>query len=294
MKLEHLVDAIKNQHVFVIGDAIEDIYVFGHVERMCPEAPVPVFIAADMEARPGGAEHTAHQVQQLGKAAALFGWPKTTKTRYMAGNHMLLRLDADAKPSMTSQETIEAFERHYKEEEDYASPLTAVVLSDYGKGLLDEKLCQYFIGFAKARKLPVFVDPKGSDWSKYRGADWICPNEAEFIAAPVEQLSDKNGPKILRKLGSRGLSIDDTNFPSRARAVFDVTGAGDTVVAVFAMAIAAGADPGSAAQLANIAAGWTVGQVGTVVISHDTLKGLAKLYDAEIAAKQADAGRKLN
>jgi rfaE bifunctional protein kinase chain/domain len=293
MKLEQLVDEIKKQHVFVIGDAIEDEYVFGRVERICPEAPVPIFIAERTETRPGGAEHTAEQVRALGQMSALFGWPKTVKMRYMAGSHLLLRMDADVPPSMSSQETIEAFERAVKEDESTFEPITAMVLSDYGKGLLDEKLCRYFINYARRRKIPVFVDPKGSDWSKYAGADWICPNEAEFIAAPVEQLSAKSTLKILRKLGARGLSIDGTEFPSRARAVFDVTGAGDTVVAVFAMAIAAGADPGSAAQLANIAAGWTVGQIGTVSISHALLKGLAKLYDDEIAEK-APAGRKLN
>jgi rfaE bifunctional protein kinase chain/domain len=204
---------------------------------------------------------------------------------------MLMRLDADEKPSMSSQETIEAFERHYKDEKQF-KPLTGVILSDYGKGLLDEKLCQYFIDFAKRRKIPVFVDPKGPDWSKYHGADWICPNEQEW-AGHLSRYLDI--PKVLRKRGPHGLTIDDTDFPSAARAVFDVTGAGDTVVAVFAMAICAGADPGSAAQLANIAAGWTVGQVGTVSISFDVLKGLAKLYDDEAyTARKLSTARKFN
>jgi bifunctional ADP-heptose synthase (sugar kinase/adenylyltransferase) len=288
MKLEQLVDELQKQHVFVIGDAIVDTYIFGRCDRLCPEAPVPVFTAEHTEERDGGAAHTVQQVSVIGMAAALFGWPKSQKIRYMAGSHMLMRFDVDEKPSMTSQETIEAFERHFKDEEQF-KPLTGVILSDYGKGLLDEKLCRYFIDFAKRRKIPVFVDPKGSDWIKYHGADWICPNEAEWSSRGV--IPEK--ANILLKQGARGLKIGDTEFPSTARAVFDVTGAGDTVVAVFAMAICAGADPGSAAQLANIAAGWTVGQVGTVSISFDMLKGLAKLYDIDIATRQA-AGRKLN
>jgi bifunctional ADP-heptose synthase (sugar kinase/adenylyltransferase) len=288
MKLEQLVDALREQHIFVIGDAIDDTYIFGRCDRLCPEAPVPVFTAERTEERQGGAAHTAQQVEVLGKMSALFGWPKSVKLRYIAGSHMLMRFDADEKPSLTSQETIEAFERATKDESRY-DKIDGIVLSDYGKGLLDETLCQYFIGYAKRRKIPVVVDPKGSEWHKYRGADWICPNEKEWGAAPASF----TGAKVLQKRGSQGLRIDGTDFPSTARAVFDVTGAGDTVVAVFAMAICAGADPGTAAQLANIAAGWTVGQVGTVSISHDMLKWLAKLYDAEIATKQA-AGRKLN
>ena len=287
MTLEQLVDELKKQHVLVVGDAIEDHYFFGRVERMCPEAPVPVFIEERVEERAGGAEHTAQQVKALGEMSALFGWPKSAKVRYMVGSHMLLRSDYDKKPSMTSEEIIEAFNKMTKEDGDF-KPLTAIILSDYGKGMLDEKMCQFFMGYAKARSIPVFVDPKGSDWTKYRGADWICPNEVEWAA----RIADTCTAKVLRKRGQHGLQIGDTEFPARARAVFDVTGAGDTVVAVFAMAIADGADPGSAAQLANIAAGFTVGQVGTVSISHELLKSLAKLYDEEMA--KSTAGRKLN
>jgi rfaE bifunctional protein kinase chain/domain len=300
MKLEQLVDELQKQHIFVIGDAIEDHYVFCRADRICPEAPVPVLTAESVDERPGGAEHTAQQVQALGKMSALFGWPKSQKIRYMVGSHLVMRFDADQKPSMSSQETVEAFERAVKDE-DKILPISGMILSDYGKGLLDENLCQYFIDYAKRRKIPVFVDPKGSAWSKYRGADWICPNEAEWesVVALDGGNIDPAGAKtrfdakVLRKRGVHGLNIGDTNFPSRARAIFDVTGAGDTVVAVFAMAICAGADPGSAAQLANIAAGWTVEQVGTVSISHEILKAIAKLYDDEIDTKQA-AGRKLN
>ncbi len=299
MTLEQLVDELKKQHVLVVGDAIEDHYFFGRVDRMCPEAPVPVFTEERTELRAGGAEHTAQQVKALGEMSALFGWPKSAKIRYMVGSHMLLRSDYDEKPSMSSEEIIEAFNRTTKDDGDF-KPLTAVILSDYGKGLLTEKLCQHFIGYAKARHIPVFVDPKGSDWHKYRGADWICPNESEWDGAARSAAAfphdSASATQVLRKRGARGLQINCTEFPARARAVFDVTGAGDTVVAVFAMAIAAGADPGSAAQLANIAAGWTVGQVGTVSISHELLKGLAKLYDEEIAKKHfVDlVGRKLN
>jgi D-beta-D-heptose 7-phosphate kinase/D-beta-D-heptose 1-phosphate adenosyltransferase len=288
MTLEELVDELKKQHVLVVGDAIEDHYLFGRVERVCPEAPVPVFLLERAEVRAGGAEHTAQQVEALGEMSALFGWPKSVKLRYMVGSHMLLRHDADEKPSMTSEEIIAAFNKMTKEDGDF-KPITAIILSDYGKGMLDEKMCQFFIGYAKARHVPVFVDPKGSDWSKYRGADWICPNEAEWAS----RVADTCTAQVLRKRGAKGLQIGDTEFHSTAQSVFDVTGAGDTVVAVFAMAIAAGADPGSAAQLANIAAGCTVGQVGTVSISHELLKRLAKLHDAEIAQKQP-TGRKLN
>lgn len=291
MKLEKLVDELKKQHVLVVGDAIEDCYVFGRADRMCPEAPVPIFIGERWEERPGGADHTAQQVRALGEMSALFGWPKSVKVRYVVGSHILLRTDSDVAPSMTSEQTIKAFTEGTKDDGDFQA-LNAVILSDYGKGLLDERLCQYFIAYAKARHVPVFVDPKGSDWAKYRGADWICPNEKEWAAVVGNPSLWEGKEQVLRKRGPLGLQIGDTEFPARARAVFDVTGAGDTVVAVFAMAIAAGADPGTAAQLANIAAGWTVGQVGTVSISHDTLKGLAQLYDKEIADNKA--GRKLN
>lgn len=294
MKLEPLVDEFKKLHVLVIGDAIEDHYIFGRVDRICPEAPVPVLVAESTAVHDGGAAHTTNQVAALaGTVSSLFAWPKSVKLRYMVGAHMLMRLDNDEKPSMTTEETIETWEsqtasRPIKE-------LDALILSDYGKGLLDERLCQYFIAFAKRLGARVFVDPKGSDWSKYRGADWICPNELEWAA----RTSDTCRAQVLQKRGAKGLKIDNTEFPSSARAVFDVTGAGDVVVAIFAMAIAAGADSSTAAQLANIAAGWSVSHVGAVCIGADTLKSIARMYDTGAVGplaphNQMPAGRTLN
>jgi D-beta-D-heptose 7-phosphate kinase/D-beta-D-heptose 1-phosphate adenosyltransferase len=178
----------------------------------------------------------------------------------MAGSHHLLRIDDDV---------------------DYDPPtntpdltgIDAVILSDYDKGWLDYSFVVNLILACRVHLIPVVVDPKGEDFSKYRGCTIICPNYLE-----AENVVMNDFPTILFKLGERGLSLHengiDKHFPATSQTVFDVCGAGDTVVAVIGACLAAGINLHTAAELANLAAGHVVGQVGTATCSADQLRAL--------------------
>lgn len=283
MKLFNVIEKMKDVRALVVGDAIHDQYVFGNVSRLCPEGPVPVLVSDKIETRRGGAAHVMEQIDALCMPAVIsFGTPVSTKTRYLAGSHLLLRVDADKAPVF--------------DEEQKARALTAamgnfkfdvIVLSDYNKGWLTLQMCQFLIEYARQKNIPVVVDPKGSDWRKYVGCTWICPNQVEIEAFRdifIPSGGKRQFPQVLQKRGADGLKLwtdgsGSVEIPSTAKHVFDVTGAGDTVVAVFAAALAAGGTEVQAAQLANLAAGWTVGEIGTVVCSRETLHDLTREYE---------------
>lgn len=267
--MKEIIEKMASLHALVIGDGILDNYVFGRVERVSPEAPVPVFIPERQEVRNGGAMHVVDQLRALDVVTAgMHGAPYSMKTRFMVGHQMLgLRIDDDAENQITPEQGIKALTEHVLVE----CKCDVVILSDYNKGFLKPEICQFVIKFANDNKIPVFVDPKGADWTKYAGADWLCPNQREIDEYRGHCLPTD----MLIKRGARGLHLSTENeskdFPATAQHIFDVTGAGDTVVAVFAAAIAAGATPAEAAQMANIAAGWCVGEVGTVYVTKQKL-----------------------
>jgi bifunctional ADP-heptose synthase (sugar kinase/adenylyltransferase) len=274
MTLTEIVEAMSKVCVVVIGDAIQDQYIFCRSERLCPEAPVPVLLPERIEERPGGAMNVVEQLRALGAhGKGVYGVPISVKRRFMVGHQMMMRVDEDVQ-SMTKFETmVDGLSKKVFGEDK----IDAIVLSDYAKGTLTPELCQWVIKFANDNGIPVIVDPKGADWSKYAGANWVCPNEREAEALSCNSWHTN----ILRKLGSKGLALSyltggQVLIPACAKRVFDVTGAGDTVVAVFAAALAAGTPPVQAAELANIAAGWAVGEVGTTVCSKETLLVLVK------------------
>jgi rfaE bifunctional protein kinase chain/domain len=274
MTLTEIVEAMSKACVVVIGDAITDEYIFCRSERMCPEAPVPVLIPERMEERPGGAMNVVEQLRVLGvHGKGVYGVPMSTKRRFMVGHQMMMRVDEDAQSTTKFEVFVKGLAEHVFGE----SKIDAIVLSDYAKGTLTPELCQYVIKFANENGIPVIVDPKGHDWNKYDGAAWVCPNDTEFST----QLYDSWGRSILHKRGANGLAViypdrEQVALPATARHVFDVTGAGDTVVAVFAAAIATSAPAIHAAQIANIAAGWVVGEVGTTVCPKEKLLELVK------------------
>lgn len=275
MKLFNIIEKMKDVRALVVGDAIVDNYIFGRVDRICPEAPVPVFVRERAESRMGGAAHVVEQMDALCRPSAVsLGTPVSVKTRYMVGNHLLLRVDADKAPLLDEEQKARALIDAIS-----GAEVDVVVLSDYGKGWLSPSMCEFLMLYAVKRDVKVVVDPKGSDWSKYAGCDWICPNDKEM--GDVGQVFAK---RVLHKRGAHGLRIwfdgsGAVDFPATAKHVYDVTGAGDVVVAVFAAALAAGATDTRAAQLANLAAGWSVGEVGTAVCSRETLHALAKEYE---------------
>lgn len=278
MTLTEIVESMSKVCVVVIGDAIADEYVFCRSERMCPEAPVPVLIPERIEERPGGAMNVVEQLRALGAhGKGAYGMPYSAKRRFMVGHQMMMRVDEDNQSTTSFDGMVQALNKHVFGE----SKIDAIVLSDYAKGTLTPELCQYVIKFANENGIPVIVDPKES-WDNFAGCNWICPNKKEAARA---EMSDMPRWNVLLKCGAAGLRLHEyegkgagswTDFPAKARHVFDVTGAGDTVVAVFAAAIAVGAQPVQAAEIANIAAGWVVGEVGTTVCPREKLLELVK------------------
>jgi D-beta-D-heptose 7-phosphate kinase / D-beta-D-heptose 1-phosphate adenosyltransferase len=273
-----ILEKMQDAHIAVVGDAMVDRYEFGRVERICPEAPVPIFIPERSENRPGGAANVLRQLMQLGCTAyQAFAPDWCIKTRYVAGTQLVLRVDNDrfANPTQQDVDGVGKYIASIKQ-------LNAVILSDYAKGWLSYEMCTRVIGASSHRFVPVIVDPKGNDLLKFTGCSLICPSTSdEFTDEEYSLFHD-----VLLKRGAEGLrlscSASDygripasiTDIPATARHVYDVTGAGDTVVAVAAAALAVGASKLEAATLAALAAGYVVGEVGTTVCSKEKLKEL--------------------
>jgi D-beta-D-heptose 7-phosphate kinase/D-beta-D-heptose 1-phosphate adenosyltransferase len=265
-----ILEKIQGAHIAVVGDAMVDRYEFGRAERICPEAPVPIFIPERSESRPGGAANVAQQLIVLGcQVQTVFAPEWCIKTRYMAGQQLVLRVDRDriSAPGDYGRDVARVAKQ-------LAEPLRtdAFVLSDYSKGWLSHDMCQAVIAEAKCRSAPVIVDPKGPDWRKFAGCDLICPSTSDGLGP------NEGFPNILWKRGAAGMDLISaagvTHIPTVAKKVADVTGAGDVVVAVVAAALAVGASQSEAATLAALAAGFTVGEVGTTVCPIEKLKEL--------------------
>ncbi|MGB5736967.1 MAG: D-glycero-beta-D-manno-heptose 1-phosphate adenylyltransferase, partial [Thiohalocapsa sp.] len=211
--------------------------------------------------------------------------PTTTKTRLVGDHQQMLRIDAERIAAVDG----ELAERLLAAVEQHLGRVDAVLLSDYAKGVLTGELCAQIITRARGRGLPVLVDPKGSDFTRYRGATAITPNRAELALASGVDSDDLDAllaaaermrkhlelEQLMLTLGDLGVALVDATglyrIPAIAREVFDVSGAGDTVIATVAAGRAAGLDPIDAAHLANLAAGVVVGKVGTAAIAADEL-----------------------
>jgi D-beta-D-heptose 7-phosphate kinase/D-beta-D-heptose 1-phosphate adenosyltransferase len=325
--------------VLVIGDVMLDRYWTGAATRISPEAPVPVVHVHRVEERPGGAANVALNILTLGGQVDLLGLigqdeagdalagllqqtgigchlqrhptgRTSTKLRILSQHQQLLRADfEDGWPGLNPDDQHRLFER-------LAPGADVIVLSDYGKGALPS--ARALIDHARALGKRVIVDPKGTDFSRYQGATLITPNRAEFEAVMGRCTSDEalveRGEQLRRETGLQGLLITrgeqgmtllwtgqpPLHLPTRAREVYDVTGAGDTVVATLALALAAGAHPQAAVRLANAAAGIVVGKLGTAATTvaelsralHDPEKdgfGLVTEDELEAAMRQARA-----
>jgi rfaE bifunctional protein kinase chain/domain len=297
MRISDAISAWAGKRALVIGDPMDDIYRFGRVERVSQEAPVPVFVGERTQKRRGGADNVAANLEALGLHVTTYfpERPWTMKLRYMVGHHQLIRVDHDVIAEPNSRE-VDAIREHLK----VRTP-DVIVISDYAKGWCSTAMCCAVIAHANC---PVVVDPKGTNWNKYARCTLICPNEAEFNAynrvwRPGDPTTRPIFYKTLEKRGAQGLRLygllhevdtgdggrameqDFEDFPAQALTVFDVTGAGDTVVAVMAATEAANWSPDVGARLANLAAGIVVGEVGTSVCSLDALFDAAWAYDQE-------------
>ncbi len=315
-------------HALVIGDVMLDRYLIGSVGRISPEAPVPIVLLNAQNERAGGAANVAANLVLLGIQTHLIGCvgddleakslskliadagiksilvtsktrPTIAKTRVVSGHQQMMRLDQESSEIFTREEN-DALQANIHAALR-ASP-QIVILSDYAKGLLSKSVCQDIIKQCNAQKIPVLVDPKGSDYSKYVGATALTPNKKETAEAcdtntnDADLISKASALKNCLKLqflavtrGEEGITlIDDAthHIPAAAKQVFDVSGAGDTVIATLAAGLMHDLTPLTALQLANIAAGVVVGKVGTVPITKaDLIEALQAQFGSEQAHK---------
>jgi len=272
MSLVKLLSSIEGKRITVIGDNIADIYHFGRTDRLSPEAPVPVFVQNDRDNRSGrrrgGADNVAHQLEMLHVHTSTYMPPAVSeKHRYMVGHHQLFRVDQDEYAPLGWMKD------HWIA--DCAAHSDALILSDYGKGALTYENCQKIISAFVHCGIPVIVDPKGSDFGKYRNATIIVPNHKELAGnrTPIDWPC-----VIVEKAGEDGIRLHRSEitqkFPSKAVHVYDVTGAGDIVTAIIGGTMAAKGNLEDGCQLANIAAGAAVAEIGTTVISSHRLRTL--------------------
>jgi rfaE bifunctional protein kinase chain/domain len=304
--------SFKNASVLVVGDAMLDRYWVGEVDRISPEAPVPIVRIDHEEERPGGAANVARNAAALGARAILLsvvgadepgarlesllkrerveprlhhdrGIKTTVKLRVIAGrNQQLLRVDFETAPGH------EVLASKLRDFEQLLGDVDAVILSDYGKGGLTHIV--RMISLARRAGKPVLVDPKGDDYSRYKGATLITPNRSEFrqVAGAWQGERDltERAQRLRRKLdakallvtrGSEGMTLfqdgSRLHVATLVREVSDVSGAGDTVIATLAVALASGARMKDAVRLANRAAGIVVGKFGTAVVTPKELFG---------------------
>ena len=332
--------------ILCVGDAMLDVFVYGAVDRISPEAPIPV-LRVDRESEMlGGAGNVAANLAALGAAVRFVsvvgndqagsrirsllaeqigtgpdlvvedGRLTTTKTRFLAGSQQLLRADRETAAEISDEARSAVIDLI----EDDFDP-AAIVLSDYGKGVLSEAVIAAAIAAAGARGMPVIVDPKGVDYTRYRGASVVTPNRKELagatgmpvktdaeIADAARRIIESCGiAAVIATRGEHGMSVvtgegQPIHLPARAREVFDVSGAGDTVVASLALALGSGLPLVEAARIANLAAGIVVGKVGTAVVrtgelqaalhQQEWLAGEAKVATLDDAAERVERWRR--
>ena len=318
-KLLEILAKFKSAHILVVGDLMLDRFVMGEVERLSPEAPVPVLRVMSEERRLGGAANVIHNIRSLGSrvsacgvigkddagkrildvlrrvgasTSGVFTDPKfqtIQKSRIIASPHhqQIVRLDRESHEPIHAK-TLKRLREFIFER---AERCDGVIISDYGKGVIHaELLSEIATSFGK-RKIICVVDPKKENFARYRYSTLITPNKSEAADASGIDIHDDNtliaaGAKLLRQWRARGVLITRgadgmslfrprckvRHFPTEPREVFEVTGAGDTVVAVCALVLACGGDFEDAAAIANVAAGFVGDEIGTVAVPFDKLK----------------------
>ena len=311
-----LVLGCTESRIAVIGDVMLDRYIIGTVERISPEAPVPIVRFVDEHIRPGGAANVHANLLAVGAQSVLVGLigtgpvgqqfvdcleklkPSSTrlvqdknltttlKTRILSNGQQLMRVDRDGDGSLLDPTVEQLFlETTHKAIDDSA----CLLLSDYGKGALTPSRLRSIIDHALSRSIPILVDPKGMDFSRYRGATVLTPNREEVKRVTGKEIvGDESavtlGREIIEKAGVQSVlltrSEDGVSYvspdrvvhiPAQERFVFDVTGAGDTVAALFCACLAQGAQPEDAAGLANFAASLSIAHAGAYAITHQEL-----------------------
>ncbi len=313
----NILNQLKKARILVYGDIILDNYIYGRVERISPEAPIPVMVKNNEKQSLGGAGNVAQNIVSLGANATLIGiigkdeagrnikkicqskkintqfifngTPTTHKTRFVAHGQQMLRLD-DEKIINLSPSEIAQIKQILA---DKIPQFDSVIISDYGKGMVHHEIVAWIVKLAKNHQKIVVADPKSTDFTKYFGVDYITPNRHELhlatkmpvandddiVAACHKIMQDAQIQGVLATRSEQGLSMisgDKTShFATNARQVFDVSGAGDTVVAVFATALGVGIPPILSARIANTAGGVVVEKSGT---AYTNLQEIAQLW----------------
>lgn len=304
-----------NSKVLIVGDVMIDKYYFGKVERISPEAPVPIVSIYKEESRLGGASNVANNITQLGGQTFLcstigrdfFGkelehmtrrnniqtfllktsYPTITKARIIGGKQQIVRVDYEDKMLLNEEEKNTLLKNICELLPDYR----VLVISDYGKGLISRDFCSILIQEAKRKGKMIIIDPKGQNWQKYAGADIVTPNikelsdivgyrvnntDAAVEKAAYEAIEDNGLTALLVTRSDKGMSLITPqqlpiHLPTHSEEVFDVSGAGDTVVATLSICLAQGLSISEAMKTANIAAGIVVKKIGTATLTREEL-----------------------
>lgn len=317
IRLLDLVNQFDHAKLLVIGDFILDEFVWGAVNRISPEAPVPVVNVERQSFMPGGALNVANNIRSLNGTVYpcgvvgrdLYGRmlvktmrreqietggviydktrPTSLKTRVIAHSQQVVRFDKEKSQDLNSHET----KRILQFVRANMKYVQVIIIEDYGKGVITPELLKTVVSLAKKHKIPVLVDPKEKNFQYYRGVTALTPNKKEAISAfgaangRIPELSEV-GKGLLRKfsaeailitLGEEGMALFEkkgtvTKIPTAAREVYDVSGAGDTVISVFGLALASGATMREAAVISNLAAGIVVGKLGTATLTREELR----------------------
>lgn len=311
-KYRKIIGNFRNARVLVVGDLILDEFLWGDVSRISPEAPVPVVWVKKESFMPGGASNVANNLRSLGAEVHVAGVigddeygavlkgeleqkgidtkgvlaetsrPTTLKTRVVAQHQQVVRIDRERVGSIETG-TINRLESYIA---GIMDDIDAVIIEDYGKGVITPRLLEKIVPIARSGKKVISVDPKEEHFRYYRGITVITPNNHEASRAVGFQIQDDNtlkkaGQALLSKLnckialitlGENGMAVfrkgkKMEHIPTVAQEVFDVSGAGDTVIASYTLALASKADPIRAAHIANCAAGIVVGKVGIAVVT---------------------------
>jgi len=309
-RMTDIVQNFSDKRILVLGDLMLDKYLWGNVGRISPEAPVPVVEVHKDTSCLGGAGNVCHNLESLGAFPIPVGvvgddqagdWIKTTvpdssgifvdknrpttvKTRIIAHHQQVVRVDQEEKKSISPEMEEKIFS--FIQEDEFEG----ILISDYNKGLLTKSLMQKLLPYTKRKKIPVFVDPKVDNFFSFSPITLINPNHAEaeqivHFACDTDAQVERAGEKILSRIeakylilkrGERGLTVfekgkKEIHIPTIAKEVFDVTGAGDTVIATASLALLSDASILEAAMLANTAAGVVVGKIGTATVTPDEL-----------------------
>jgi rfaE bifunctional protein kinase chain/domain len=317
-KTKKIIQNFSNIKILVIGDFMLDEYIFGHVERISPEAPVPIIEEMYRKHIPGGAGNVLCNLKSIGVRVYCSGIigkdpegkilkekiyeynindkefllieterPTTRKTRIIAIHQQICRLDKEDKTPI-NKDLLNCILNHIK---PIIKDVQGIIISDYDKGVIIPELIQQIVGLAYELNIPIFVDPQVTHFSYYKNVFILTPNHHEagrFLGRKLNNQNDKDienaGLEILEKLnsdfvlitrGEKGMSLISKNYaihiPTMAKEVFDVTGAGDTVISILAASYCAGADIEYSTLLSNQAAGIVVGRLGAATIKPEEL-----------------------